>query len=62
VIGYAEARNFMDGHRSLREIYDAVAAEVWSEGYPADQAIGLDELERYSQMLEAAGLITLVHR
>lgn len=62
IIGYAEARNFMNGHRSLLDIYNAVAAEVWYEGYPADQAIELDELERYAQMLEAAGLVTLTHR
>jgi hypothetical protein len=62
IIGYAEARNFMNGHRSLLDIYNAVAAEVWSEGYPTDQAIGLDELERYARMLDAAALVTLTHR
>jgi hypothetical protein len=62
IIGYAEARNFMNGSRSLLDIYNAVAAEVWYEGYPPDQAIALDELERYAEMLEAAGLVTLTHR
>jgi hypothetical protein len=61
-VGYAEARNFIDGRRSIAEIHDAVAAEIWAEGYPPEQAIGLEETERYMKMLEAAGLITLEHR
>lgn len=61
-VGYAEARNFMDGRRSIREIHDAVAAELWSEGYPESQAIGLDEVERYAKMLEAAEVVTLERR
>jgi hypothetical protein len=58
-IGFAEARNFIDGKRSALYIYDAVSAEIWWGGYPPNQAIAPDELERYLQMLSASGLITL---
>ena len=62
LVGYAEARNFVDGHRSILDIYQAVEAELWSEGYPPAQQMTLDETARYMDMLEAAGLITSARR
>jgi hypothetical protein len=62
LMGYAEARNFIDGKRSILEIYQAVEAELWSEGYPQAQKMTLDETARYIDMLEAAGLITSSRR
>ncbi|MEW5901286.1 MAG: DUF4910 domain-containing protein, partial [Acidobacteriota bacterium] len=58
-LGYTEAHNFIDGRRSVQEIYEAVAAELWSEGYPAQHEISLGEVAAYMRMLEAAKVITL---
>lgn len=62
IIGYAEARNFVDGRRSILDIYAATTSELWSEGVPATHDIALEELERYMRMLEAAKLITIEAR
>lgn len=59
VMGYTEAHNFIDGQRSILEIYNATAAELWSEGYPHSHDISLAEVNRYMRMLEAAKVITL---
>jgi hypothetical protein len=59
VIGYAEAYNFIDGRRSILDIYEATAAELWSEGYPDSHDVTLVEVGRYMRMLEAAKVITL---
>ncbi len=61
-VGYSEAHNFINGRRSILEIYEAVAAELWSEGYPAAHYLALDEVGRYMRMLEAAGVIGLKKR
>ena len=61
-VGYTEAHNFINGRSSILEIHDAVAAELWSEGYPAGHAISLTEVAAYIRMLEAAGTITLERR
>jgi hypothetical protein len=60
--GYTEAQNFIDGRRSILEIHRAVSAEMWSEGYPSENHIALDEVERYMRMLEAAGVIEVSSR
>lgn len=60
--GYTEAQNFIDGRRSILEIHRAVSAEMWSEGYPPENHIALDEVERYMRMLEAAGVIEVSSR
>ncbi len=59
VMGYTEAHNFIDGKRSILDIYQATAAELWSEGYPHSHDITLTEAGRYMRMLEAAKVITL---
>ncbi len=59
VMGYTEAHNFIDGRRSILNIYQATAAELWSEGYPHSHDITLTEVDRYMRMLEAAKVITL---
>ncbi len=58
-VGYTEAHNFIDGRRSVLEIWRAVDSELWSEGYPAAHGITLREVGSYLRMLEAAGVITL---
>ena len=58
-VGYSEAHNFIDGRRSVLEIYRAVDSELWSEGYPAAHGITLREVASYMRILEAAGVITL---
>lgn len=57
--GYTEAHNFIDGRRTVLGIFQAVAAELWSEGYPAEHGITLEEVAGYMRMLEAAGVVTL---
>jgi hypothetical protein len=59
VMGYTEAHNFIDGKRSILDIYQATTAELWSEGYPHSHDITLTEVDRYMRMLEAAKVITL---
>jgi len=61
-VGYTEAHNFIDGKRSVLEIYQAVAAELWSEGYPPLHDITLTEVSNYMRMLEAAKVITIKKR
>ena len=58
-VGYTEAHNFINGRRSILEIYQAADSELWSEGYPAAHAISLREVASYMRMLEAAKVITL---
>jgi hypothetical protein len=58
-VGYAEAHNFIDGRRTILEIYEAVAAELWSEDYPPYHHISLGEVGSYMKMLEASGVITI---
>jgi aminopeptidase YwaD len=58
-VGYTEAHNFIDGRRSILEIYRSTDSELWSEGYPAAHGIALPEVARYMRMLAAAGVITL---
>jgi hypothetical protein len=58
-VGYTEAHNFIDGRRSILEIYRSTDSELWSEGYPAAHGITLSEVARYMRMLAAAGVITL---
>jgi hypothetical protein len=62
IIGYTEAHNFVDGKRSILEIYQATAAELWSEGYPSLHNITLEEVSNYMRMLEAAKVITITTR
>jgi hypothetical protein len=57
--GCTEAHNFIDGKRSILEIYEATGAELWSEGYPPAHTITLGEVANYMRMLEAAGVITI---
>jgi hypothetical protein len=61
-VGYTEAHNFINGRRSILEIHEAVAAELWSEGYPSGHDISLAEVAAYMRMLEAAGVITIEKR
>ena len=61
-VGYSEAHNFINGRRSILKIHEAVAAELWSEGYPSGHDIGLAEVAAYMRMLEAAGVITIEKR
>ncbi len=61
-VGYSEAHNFINGRSSILEIHDAVAAELWSEGYPSGHAISLTEVAAYMRMLAAAGIITIEKR
>jgi len=61
-VGYTEAHNFIDGRRSILEIYQAADSELWSEGYPAMHGISLREVASYMRMLEAARVITLEKR
>ena len=58
-VGYTEAQNFIDGRRSVLGIFQAVDAELWSEGYPAAHAVTLREVASYMRMLEAAKVITM---
>ena len=62
VLGYTEAHNFIDGKKSILQIYQATQAELWSEGYPATHDITLTEVENYMRMLEAAKVITIEKR
>jgi len=58
-VGYTEAQNFIDGRRSILEIYEATDSELWSEGYPPAHGITLREVASYMRMLEAAGVINV---
>jgi aminopeptidase YwaD len=58
-VGYTEAQNFINGRRSILEIYRAVDSELWSEGYPPAHGITLHEVGSYMRMLAAAGVIVL---
>ncbi len=61
-MGYTEAHNFINGRRSILEIYQATSSELWSEGYPATNDISLREVASYMRMLEAAKVIRLEKR
>jgi len=58
-LGYVEAHNFINGRRSILDIYKATVCELWSEQYPPAHAISLREVADYMNMLEAAKVITL---
>jgi hypothetical protein len=58
-LGYTEAHNFINGRRSILDIYRATTSELWSEQYPPAHAISLREVADYMKMLEAAKVITL---
>ncbi len=62
LVGYIEAHNFIEGKRSILEIYQATAAELWSEEYPPMHDITLTEVKNYMRMLEAAKIITIKKR
>jgi hypothetical protein len=62
IVGFTEAHNFIDGRLSILEIHQATAAELWSEGYPAEHDVTLTEVADYMRMLEAAGIITIDKR
>jgi hypothetical protein len=62
IVGYTEAHNFIDGNRSILEIFQATTAELWSEGYPSSHDITLTEVKNYMKMLEAAHVITFKTR
>jgi len=55
--GYTETHNYIDGKRSILEIYQAVQSELWSEEYPSFHNISLREVKNYIRMLEAAGIV-----
>jgi hypothetical protein len=61
-VGYTEAHNFINGRRSILQIYQATDSELWSEGYPPMHGISLREVASYMRMLEAARVITLEKR
>jgi hypothetical protein len=58
-LGYTEAHNFINGRRSILDIYKATMSELWSEQYSPAHAISLREVADYMKMLEAAKVITL---
>ncbi len=62
LVGYTEAHNFINGGRSIFEISQATATELWSEGYPPKHDITLTEVKNYMRMLEAAKVITIKKR
>ena len=47
---------------SILDIFGAVDAELWSEGYPAMHGITLREVASYVRMLQAAGIVTVERR
>jgi len=59
IVGYTEAHNFINGKKSILEIFEATSAELWSEGYPEAHNITLEEVTNYMRMLEAAKIIAL---
>ena len=62
IVGYTEAHNFINGEKSILEIYQATQAELWSEGYHSSHDITLKEVADYMRMLEAAQVITIISK
>jgi len=62
VLGYYETISFIDGERSILDIYNAVQAELLSGNYPPSQGISLTETEEYIRMLEAAKVIFIKNK
>jgi len=58
-VGYYETLNYVDGHNTLEDIFEAVQAELWSEDYPTDHSLGFEETAQYINMLKDAGVLEL---
>jgi len=56
-VGYYETLNYVDGHNTVEDIFQAVASELWSGDYSSDHSLTLDETTQYVQMLKDAGVL-----
>lgn len=56
-VGYYETMNYIDGHNTIAEIFSAVQAELWSEGYAARNFMTFQETVNYLRMLKDARVI-----
>lgn len=54
-----ESFNYIDGRRTIADIFEAVQAELWSSGYPASLSYyaSFEEMTNYFQLLKDAGVI-----
>lgn len=57
--GYYETLNYIDGKRSIRDIYEAVQAELWSGDYSPAHSLSLEETAEYMRLLKDARVIGL---
>jgi len=60
--GYYETLNFIDGKRSVLDIYEAVRAELWSGDYTASHSLSLEETAEYVRLLNDARVISMKKR
>jgi hypothetical protein len=60
--GYYETLNYMDGKRSVLDIYEAVRAELWSGDYSFSHSLSLEETAEYVRLLNDARVISLKKR
>jgi aminopeptidase YwaD len=55
--GLLESFNFIDGKRSLAEIYDAVQSEIWSSEYLREDSFSPELMDAYFRLLKDARVI-----
>jgi N-glycosylase/DNA lyase len=60
-VGYYETLNHIDGHNTIADIFNAVQAELWSEGYAAYHFLTFQETVQYLRMLKDAQVITSIN-
>jgi hypothetical protein len=59
-VGTYETLNHIDGHNTIADIFNAVQAELWSEGYAAYHFLTFQETVQYLRMLKDARVITSI--
>jgi len=52
-----ETFNYIDGRNTLADIYEAIQAERWSEGYSARQSLTFEQMSDYIRLLKDSQII-----
>jgi DNA-binding ferritin-like protein (Dps family) len=55
--GLKDSFLYIDGHKTVKEIYDAVQSELWSGGYTQRYRVSFEIMTEYFRLLKDAGII-----
>jgi len=60
--GLKDSFNYIDGQRTIVDIYNAVQAELWSGNYTERYYVSFENMANYFRMLKDAGIITFKNK